>query len=383
MEKSPSVVFPPPWTSDVLSKQPDFGILKMLEGTWKNHVTTGPGLHTTSMPSPGSNSEQIPGKFHFVCEDYVETLTFTPINDSVRNRGGANEQFIGVLQYHQLIHRSSDNALLHVENGMYLWMESIYLRPATAETIEEDLGTPEMGVGAGSQGPVFVPAQTICRSGSIPHGSTINLIGSPDMNKGKLEMREGKPNDYEKFWKNITGEGTWPKNGVDEHFSISLSMGGGGGPFNLDKPAPDRITNPIVLLDDPSSNIAYTQRIVTHNLYPYSVRPDLRLRDVAAKQKIKHFFTFSLDTRVQSSQAQGTAGPQGGVINVPFVNRYTPCTRARIRMWIEIVEEDCQDFLQLQYEQISQFEFGFGTDGGTTVWPHIQVNTLRKVMSNC
>ena len=48
-------------------------------------------------------------------------------------------------------------------------------------------------------------------------------------------------------------------------------------------------------------------------------------------------------------------------------------------MWIETVIEDGKEILQLQYEQIVFFEFDFGNDGGTTSWPHIQVNTLRKI----
>ena len=32
----------------------------------------------------------------------------------------------------------------------------------------------------------------------------------------------------------------------------------------------------------------------------------------------------------------------------------------------------------MAYEQIVDFEFQFGSDGGTTLWPHIQVNTLRQ-----
>jgi hypothetical protein len=48
-------------------------------------------------------------------------------------------------------------------------------------------------------------------------------------------------------------------------------------------------------------------------------------------------------------------------------------------MWIETVVEDEKEILQLQYEQVIFFEFAFGDDGGTTSWPHIQVNTLRKI----
>jgi len=54
-------------------------------------------------------------------------------------------------------------------------------------------------------------------------------------------------------------------------------------------------------------------------------------------------------------------------------------TRMRLRLWIETIIEDGQEVQQLQYEQITNFEFHFGTDGGTTLWPHIQVNTLRKL----
>ena len=71
-------------------------------------------------------------------------------------------------------------------------------------------------------------------------------------------------------------------------------------------------------------------------------------------------------------------GPRGGILNTPIINRYVPATRMRLRLWIETVIEDGKEVLQLQYEQIQNFEFHLGTDGGTTLWPHIQVNTLRK-----
>ncbi|MRX40317.1 hypothetical protein GJU43_13600 [Flavobacterium sp. LC2016-23] len=67
-------------------------------------------------------------------------------------------------------------------------------------------------------------------------------------------------------------------------------MGGAGAsetrPINLDKPAPDRIFQKLDCLTDTDKNKIYTQRILAHPLYPYSVRPDLRLRD-ANKGKYK------------------------------------------------------------------------------------------------
>jgi len=306
------------------------------------------------------------------------------VDESIRNRGGTNEQFIGAIRYDIEIKRVSDNGLIHVENGMYLWMKPTYLHPASADSIEEDVGQPEMAVGDGSRGPVFVPSQTICRSGTIPHGNSMLLIGNLTSNRNTGLKWEGNPNDHAEFWKNLVGDGTWPATGVNEHFAISPSMGGGVAsrkdlPINLDKPAPKKVDDPLIVLKDPSGNVAYTQRIINHQLYPYSVRPDLRLRNAAKKQKINHFYTFFLDTRNQASPINGTDGPQGGILQTPFLNKYVPTTRVRFTMWIEEVEEDGHKFYQLQYEQLSQFEFGFGTDGGVTVWPHIQINTLRKV----
>jgi hypothetical protein len=63
-----------------------------------------------------------------------------------------------------------------------------------------------------------------------------------------------------------------------------------------------------------------------------------------------------------------------------MIERYCRVTRFRFRMWLEEIfdEESGKVIDQLQYEQIVDFEFMFGADGGTTQWPHIQVNTLRR-----
>lgn len=56
----------------------------------------------------------------------------------------------------------------------------------------------------------------------------------------------------------------------------------------------------------------------------------------------------------------------------------------RHRMWLEEIEitdkkGQTKTIEQLQYEQIVDFEFMFGASGETTQWPHIQVNTLRRI----
>ena len=368
---SDSVPHNPRFHPEILKAPAEYGILKLLEGTWINHnlsdKKTGWGLHTTCMPSPGTSSETIPGKFTFLCENYSEELTFTLVPGGVRNRAGSNEQICGAVKYDQIIHNENKD-LIHVENGMYIWMHKILSHPADDASIKNDIGYPELSSGA--IGPVFVPNYTISRSGTIPHGSTISLFGSHTDKAIK-----GKP----KF---PVGADTWNF----DHLAISKTMGGAGtfthdkndpfkinmDPINLDDPAPDWVRDESLPMRCPSGNRTYTQRIFAHRLYPYSVRPDLRLRDAIAHQKIEHHFRITLD----SDQDKG---PQGGILNIPIIQRYVPTTRMRLNMWLETVLERGQEIQQLQYEQITHFEFHFGTDGGTTVWPHIQVNTLRKV----
>ncbi len=72
-----------------------------------------------------------------------------------------------------------------------------------------------------------------------------------------------------------------------------------------------------------------------------------------------------------------TTGPRGGVLNNAMVGRYCKTTRMRLRMWIERIDLGPEKGIvdQLQYEQIVDFEFMFGSSGGTTQWPHIQVNS--------
>lgn len=351
----------PPFDLGRLGGEADYAILGQLEGTWVNTDKTGLGIHTTCLPSPGTTSEQIPGKFHFISENYTEKLTFQKVPGKVRNRGGANEQLIAALKYDQNIVSKKTGKGIHEEVGMFMWLDDMYNHPANNDSIKQDLGKPELQPGDGARGPTFVPSHTIARSGTIPHGNSILLLGKQEGNK---EI-EGKPQFP-------SGKEAWQ----EEHLSISRSMGGGGaGIHDLDKEPPSFAFDDTLFLRDPSGNKTYTQRIFAHELYPYSVRPDLRLRDVIKDQNITSHQFIVLDTEFDNGQ-----GPQGGVLSTPMVNKFTPVKKCTFRMWIEKVKEACgKTVLQLQYEQVMFFEFGFGTDGGTTFWPHIQVNTLRKV----
>ena len=378
----------PEYSDAVLTEPADYGILEQLIGTWVNvnpdNNKTGWGLHTTCMPSPGTNTETIFGVFHFLCEDYTEELTFTPVQGGVRNRGGTNEQFMGAIEYKQSIQRASDGVGLHEEVGMYLWVDQMYNHAATEESIIEDNGYPLIAIGAGANGPNFVPPYAIARSGTIPHGSSIMLTGSFAQDvTGKPPFPTGTDSWTKPF------VASWPTiqvaNAPDlaaSPLAISPSMGASAlltppdgstaVPLNLDEPAPAWAFDKSLPVTQPDSNLTYFQRIVADPHYPYSVRPDLRLRDAIKDQNISKYTLIQL-----TSKHDG--GPQGGILNTPFVKKFANVTEMSLNMWLEtVIEDDGTEVLQLQYEQILFFEFMVGSNGQTTRWPHIQINTLRK-----
>lgn len=160
-----SDIKPYPLLPDPLPSVPQYGLLERLvpagqmKGTWVNlPAADGPkGLHTTIMPSPGTSSEQVFGVFTFKSQKYTEVLTFEKVAEPVRNRGGTNEQFSGVVKYETLI-KDLDQAVQHVENGMYLWLGennsqstdypgTMFRNPSTPKSVREDDGFPVLHAG--------------------------------------------------------------------------------------------------------------------------------------------------------------------------------------------------------------------------------------------
>lgn len=376
-----SDVKPYPWLPTPLPSQPQYGLLGRLvpkdqaSGTWVN-VPNGPkGLHTTIMPSPGTSSEQVFGVFHFKSQEYTEELTFDKVQDPVRNRGGTNEQFNGAVKYGTVI-KDLDDTIQHVENGMYLWLgnsntaskdypNTMFRQQSTEQTVREDDAFPVLN--AGQEGPQFVPPYSISRGGVIPHGTTIHIMGNYEQDQ------DGAP----------VIAPTWD----EASLAVSPSMG-----FNLEKdvtpnsramPKWTKLKVPNSAGDvgkagflDPNSGRAYIHKVFVYDQFgarfPYTVQPNLKLTDANENVKIQSYDLITLDSKQDT-------GHQGGVLNNVMVARYCRPTRMRLRLWLERVKLKTGPIVdQLQYEQIVDFEFMFGSNGGTTRWPHIQVNTLRR-----
>lgn len=353
-----------------------FGILSKLHGTWVNWKGGPTGLHTTPMPSPGTSSETIFGVFHFKSQEYREQLKFTQVNAPVRNRAGSNEQFNGAVKYETAIIDNNDD-LQHFENGMYLWLgdnqmpwdpdspyqnpPSFFKHPSNAQSVREDGAEPVMG--PGELGPQFVPPHSISRSGVIPHGTTIHLTGSI-----KDTNNSGEAPHIADLWE-------------QQYLAVSPTMGINPAQDLIagsrEKPAWTKLPRADQEGGGLNSGRAYFEKIFNYDQFgakfPYTVQPNLKLSDANDGLTFKKYDMIELDTMHQT-------GTQGGAINNVMIERYCRVARMRYRMWLEEVvdEESGKTIEQLQYEQIVDFEFMFGSSGGTTLWPHIQVNTLRR-----
>lgn len=360
---------------------PQFGILSKLHGTWVNWKGGPTGLHTTPMPSPGTSSETVFGVFHFKSQEYREQLKFTAVNAPVRNRAGSNEQFNAAVKYETAI-LDVDNVLQHFENGMYLWLgdnvmpwdpkspyqnpPTFFSHPSDEESVRIDGGSPV--IGPGELGPQFIPPYSISRSGVIPHGTTIHITGNVTESSAN-----GTAPEIAQLWD-------------QQYLSVSPTMG-----INIQKdliagsrekpdwtklPREDQAPDGGPRESGVNSGRAYFEKVFNYDQFgakfPYTVQPNLKLIDANEGLKFKSYNLIELDSFHDT-------GVQGATVNNVMIHRYCRVVRMRLRMWLEeIIDDQGKVIDQLQYEQIVDFEFMFGSNGGTTQWPHIQVNTLRR-----
>jgi hypothetical protein len=104
--------------------------------------------------------------------------------------------------------------------------------------------------------------------------------------------------------------------------------------------------------------------------------PNQVLKDALAGLKVVRTTTLSIST-----------DGGGGIMNIPFVDENAKATRFACDYWIETIEGAPSDSAgpteqvqQLQYSQQTNIEFipQFGQPDSLIMWPHVNVNTLRK-----
>lgn len=281
-----------------------------LQGSWVGLD----GFNMIAMPRLGTEPTDM-GDFVLAASPYVETLVFTNPGGAARNRGGSVDQFVAALEYHQRVTASpkadnfvdpTDDApafngeLLHVETGMFLNLSNK----------KDNNGEP-----------VETPKFNIARSGTIPHGNAIMLLGTPPT------FTLGAP----KF-KDINTE---------------------------PKPVPPMLGYTDLYLNNPKIK-----------------NPVIVLKEHLNKQKenglkVKNTITFSFDSE-----------NSGGIMNIPFIKNRADTVGMRCTFWLETIEvkKTGQIFDQLQYQQeifIDFHKFSKKKDG-LIGWPHVTVNTLVK-----
>lgn len=288
-----------------------------LQGAWVGMD----GFNLIAMPKLGSKPDGI-GDFVLVTSPYVETLTFSNPGAPARNRGGDQDQFIAALEYHQRVtaNPGSDQAnlndpdddapahsgeLLHVETGMFLNLSQI------KDNDHNNLAIPEFN---------------IARSGTIPHGNSVMLLGCPPM------VVDGPP----------------------EIADISTTPGPLG---NL---------------------LGYTDKYGSHGIPrpPHFRNPNLLLQQHIANQKKMGYEV------VRSIKFSFSSENSGGILNIPFIKNRADTVFMESTFWLETVRVrgTNQEFDQLQYTQTIGIDFHHFEHGNPKLigWPHVTVNTLVK-----
>ncbi|MGB0384000.1 MAG: heme-binding protein [Ardenticatenaceae bacterium] len=279
-----------------------------LEGTWVGNK----GWNIIAMPAPGTTPDYFDSDRSSVLlvQPYMETLTFSNPGAPARNRGGDRDQFIPALEYHQRVSHLETGELLHVENGMFLNLSTI--------------------VGNRTKNILPPPEFNIARSGTIPHGNSIMILGEPP------SVEPGAPD--------IPDISSFPfrrENGVVVNFPL---------------------------------NDKYLFDYQTHEYPPDVPNPNETLREELLRLEEEGGSIISTTTMTLDSENSG------GITNIPFIVERANATRVSATFWLEKVSNsDGIEFLQLQYSQTILLEFHhFDQDGPILIWPHTTINTLVK-----
>jgi hypothetical protein len=238
-----------------------------------------------------------------------EHLEFTAIGGAIPNRGSVQDD-IEIFGIHYLQQISDSSNSGAIHIEPGIWLNI----PATT--------APQQG-------------QTVARLATIPHGTAV-------LGQGKSFAVPGGPK-------------------IDPANTVPFKIGGQPPPpgtpnrfpeYNLSQPNKFRTT---------PTPAGVTQDLVTN--------PNSRLSADIANQKISE--TIVLNVSSVPPQGITTFGP--GAEDIPFLGPNATVGQFSAIFWIETVEYDGRQFLQLQYTQTVLLNFA------DLSWPHVSVATLRKV----
>ncbi len=266
-----------------------------LQGTWVGNK----GLNGIAVPSKGSKPDSVQDD-EFLLFNYLETLTFTNAGAPARNRGGDVDQYVAALQYHQRVSNKETNDLLHVEDGMFLNLAAKF------DNNGNRLPAPQF---------------SIARSGTIPHGNSIMILGNSSL--------------------------------VDP------------GTFKI----PPVSLVPFKLTGELNTTFGYTSGLINQSIvFHQALQQELDKPGF----KIDKIIVMDLDS-----------ANNGGILSIPFINDRAKVVSMQATFWLEKVTDlnTKQQFNQLQYVQIMNLAFHQDQTkdpNNLIIWPHVTINTLVK-----
>jgi hypothetical protein len=233
------------------------GPLSPLIGTWAGKE----GINIVAVPSRRSKPNQ-EGRFELMVRPYREILTFSSIQDAVRNRGGDVDQYVGAISYEQtVISTDSVEEVIHVENGMLFYLDNV-IDYETRERRNED-------------------SFAVARTASIPHGNSAMLLGTvetfsgppvfPSIQTIPQDIGPRAPKEYLNPYRNVINPQEHLQNALDKqsvvqttHISLDSNNRGASVssvPFLTDRANTSRFCSDFWLetLEDGTQQLQYSQ----------------------------------------------------------------------------------------------------------------------------
>ncbi len=323
-------------------------IVELLEGTWASEAQ---GWNLIALPTSA------PKKFRLLMNQYGETLSFNRFADlNVPNRGilpekGKTDQTIDAIAYEQIVHQravadfpksgltAKNGGGIHHEPGFFLQL----LNHVTTGHTEED------GKDNGKEEKL-----EIARQASIPHGNSVLAMGTIRTFPGAPKIgTDKKPADMNK-------EDATPERIKNTDFNKNAYL----------EPYKNFEDHPFF------GNVKDHKKTGFPGLFPTDANAILKF--ALSKLHVKQTTVLHFDTKYRNKYLTSTP-----ISNIPFVQREANVTEMHADFWIMELEKNDKseptEFI-MQYSQTVYLEF-FDSDtlGKLIRWPHVSINTLRKV----
>lgn len=321
------------------------GALANLPGVWSNLRPTGDsplagrGWNLIALPfaSPEGiapfTAGQVP-PFRLLMNRYDEKLVFLTVDENVPNRGitqdrsARADQKVATLDYEQTIRQVAAADMPPTADAGPSGI-AIHHEPGLFLAMKEQI----------------VDGFDIARCGSIPHGNALNALG-------KSAVVDGPPD--------IAPLSGFPE-GVTHDIVNAVAAGNATSTSPRDRylfPYKHFVDNPFLGLFSPDNANALLQG---------------GLPDNVAKTTILDF---------------STEAAEGGIVNIPFVERQADASQMRSVFWLMELNEEADiaglegtPRMILAYSQFIYLDFFPRFDGkpGLIRWPHISINTMEKI----